>query len=114
VVARGRAQGPAFQPFGGTGDARLPSLVGNAPLTAPAPSPLTAPAPGETFAPTLPFEDQVLREPVAAPPPSPDTAVATVREAAQRPELVNSIAAALVLLLVGAHVRRWATSTPRP
>lgn len=110
VGALGRTDGPGLEPFGGVGDAELPSLLGSAAPTADGPSAQAAPLPDGTFAPTLPFADQVVREPVAAPSPAPSVAAA-VQQAARRPALVNSVAAALVLLLVGAHLRRWATSS---
>jgi hypothetical protein len=70
-----------------------------------------APAPelaDGTYEPSLGFEDQVVREPVETAASSPALrARGAVGSALDSERLVSSSAGALVLLLAGAHLRRW-------
>jgi hypothetical protein len=66
--------------------------------------------PDGTFEPTLGFEDQELSE--TGPPGGVAARVtSTVGAAFVSEQIVRSTAGALVLLLAGAHLRRWLSST---
>jgi hypothetical protein len=64
--------------------------------------------PDGTFEPTLGFEDQELGPPggVAA------RVTSTVGAAFVSEQIVRSTAGALVLMLAGAHLRRWLSTAP--
>ncbi|MCW2613017.1 MAG: hypothetical protein JWN08_11, partial [Frankiales bacterium] len=70
------------------------------------------PLPDGTFTPTLGFEDQVVQERVET--LSPGQRVTEVLSSALDSErLARSTAGALVLLLAGAHLRRWIGAAPQ-
>lgn len=74
-------------------------------------APAVAQLPDGTFEPTLGFEDQELGE------DDPSSGVAarvtsTVGDAIVSEQIVRSTAGALVLLLTGAHLRRWLNAAP--
>lgn len=73
-----------------------------------APSPAIAPElPDGTFEPTLGFEDQVLTERVPVAQGPTERVRNVVGGALDSERLIRSTAGALVLLLLGAHLRRW-------
>jgi len=74
-------------------------------------APAVAQLPDGTFEPTLGFEDQELSE--TGPPGGVAARVtSTVGAAFVSEQIVRSTAAALVLLLTGAHLRRWLSAAP--
>ncbi len=75
-------------------------------------APAVAPLPDGTYEPTLGFGDQVVREPVQRQNPV-ARAGSVVSSALDRDRLARSTAGALVLLLAGAHLRRWLASSTR-
>ena len=99
AVAQRRAFATGFTAFGPKlGIPKLPPLPQ-------APSPEVAPLADGEFAPTLGFEDQVVTERVEA---AGTSRVPTfVSSAVDSEQLARSTAGALVLLLAGAHLRRW-------
>lgn len=74
-------------------------------------APDVAPLPDGTFAPTLGFTDQIVREKVDAGPVA--RVGSAVGSALDSDRLARSAAGALVLLLAGAHLRRWLASGAR-
>ena len=106
AVAQRKAFALGFSAFGPKlGIPKLPPLPQSQ-------TPAIAPElPDGTFEPTLGFEDQVLTErvPVAAGPT--ERVRNVVGGALDSERLVRSTAAALVLLLLGAHLRRWLGSS---
>jgi hypothetical protein len=98
--AQRRAFALSFQEFG-------PEVaVSTAPSPAVARRPVAAPLPDGTYDPTLHYEDQVVREKLALPGAAEGSAGLAGTPLGNE-QLVRSIAAALVLLLAGAHLRRW-------
>ena len=106
-LAQRRAFSSGFAAFGPElGVPKLPPLPqGQAPSVA-------TPLPDGTFKPTLGFQDQVVKERVEARGPAArvNTAVENVLDSDQ---LVRSTAGALLLLLAGAHLRRWIAAAPK-
>jgi hypothetical protein len=103
AVAQRKAFALGFSAFGPKlGIPKLPPLPQ-------APAPAIAPELADgTFAPTLGFEEQVFTEQVETTAASPARRARTVVGSALDSErLLRSSAAALVLLLAGAHLRRW-------
>lgn len=99
-----------FKAFGPKlGLPKLPPL----PATGVAAPPDVAPLPDGTFTGELPFDErtEVERVPTLASGPV-DRVGQAVSAAVDSERLVRSTAAALVLLLVGAHVRRWLAQGP--
>ena len=109
ALAQRRAFSSGFAAFGPKlGVPKLPPLPqtqGQAPS-------LAAPLPDGTFEPTLGFQDQVVQERVES--QGPARRVTTVLESAlDSDQLVRSTAGALLLLLAGAHLRRWIAAAPK-
>jgi len=101
-----RASAPGFSTFG-------PQL-GTLPALPQAPAPAIAPDPGDgTFEGTLGFEDQVLTERVEVAQGPTGRVASAVGEALDGERLATSTAGALVLLLSGAHLRRWLGIAPQ-
>ncbi len=103
AAARRQAFSTGFNTFGPKlGVPKLPPLPQ---------APAVAQLPDGTFEPTLGFEDQELGE------DDPSSGVAarvtsTVGDAIVSEQVVRSTAGALVLLLTGAHLRRWLNAAP--
>lgn len=103
TAARRQAFSSGFSAFGPKlGVPKLPPLPQ---------APAVAQLPDGTFEPTLGYEDQELGEPgptggVAA------RVTSTVGAAFVSEQIVRSTAGALVLLLAGAHLRRWLSTAP--
>jgi len=109
AVAQRRAFSSGFAAFGvKLGIPKLPPLPqtqGQAPSVA-------EPLPDGTFEPTLGFQDQVVEERVET--QGPARRVTTVVEnALDSDQLARSTAGALLLLLAGAHLRRWIAAAPK-
>jgi hypothetical protein len=104
AVAQRKAFALGFSAFGPKlGIPKLPPLPQSSQAPAIAPE-----LPDGTYEPTLGFEDQVLTERVPVEQTGPTAAVRSVVGSALDSErLVRSTAGALVLLLLGAHLRRW-------
>ncbi|MBW3648591.1 MAG: hypothetical protein KY440_12645 [Actinobacteria bacterium] len=103
TAARRQAFSSGFSAFGPKlGVPKLPPLPQ---------APAVAQLPDGTFEPTLGFEDQELGEP--GPPGGVAARVtSTVGAAFVSEQIVRSTAGALVLLLAGAHLRRWLSTAP--
>ncbi len=100
AIAQRRAFATSFSAFGPKlGIPKLPPLPQS-------PTPDVAPLPDGGFSPTLGFEDQVVRERVESQGPA-ARVTTVVGNALDSEQLVRSTAGALVLLLIGAHLRRW-------
>ena len=104
AIAQRKAFALGFSSFGPKlGIPKLPPLPQQAPAVAPELA-------DGTYEPTLGFEDQVVTEEVEA--TGPTAAVRNVVGSALDSErLATSTAGALLLLLAGAHLRRWLGST---
>ncbi len=102
-TARRQAFSSGFSAFGPKlGVPKLPPLPQ---------APAVAQLPDGTFEPTLGFEDQELSE--TGPPGGVAARVtSTVGAAFVSEQIVRSTAGALVLLLAGAHLRRWLSTAP--
>jgi len=103
TAARRQAFSSGFSAFGPKlGVPKLPPLPQ---------APAVAQLPDGTFEPTLGFEDQELSE--TGPPGGVAARVtSTVGAAFVSEQIVRSTAGALVLLLAGAHLRRWLSTAP--
>ena len=103
TAARRQAFSSGFSAFGPKlGVPKLPPLPQ---------APAVAQLPDGTFEPTLGFEDQELSE--TGPPGGVAARVtSTVGAAFVSEQIVRSTAGALVLLLTGAHLRRWLSDAP--
>lgn len=103
TAARRQAFSSGFSAFGPKlGVPKLPPLPQ---------APAVAQLPDGTFEPTLGFEDQELGE--TGPPGGVAARVtSTVGAAFVSEQIVRSTAGALVLLLAGAHLRRWLSTAP--
>ena len=107
AVSQRRAFASGFAAFGPKlGIAKLPPLPQS---QAPA---IAAPLADGTFEPTLGFQDQVLQERVETVTPG-RRITSVVNTALDSDRLARSTAGALLLLLVGAHLRRWVSSPTR-
>ena len=106
AVAQRKAFALSFSAFGPKlGIPKLPPLPQ-------AQAPAIAPEPDGSYEPTLGFSDQVVTERVESAGPA-ARVTDVVERALDSEQLVRSTAAALVLLLCGAHLRRWlATGAP--
>ncbi|MBC7373313.1 MAG: hypothetical protein H7323_04920, partial [Frankiales bacterium] len=106
-VSQRRAFASGFAAFGPKlGIPKLPPLPqSQAPV-------LAAPLPDGTFAPTLGFQDQVLQERVESSTPG-RRVTSVVNTALDSERMARSTAGALVLLLIGGHLRRWVSSPTR-
>ncbi len=101
AVAQRKAFALGFSAFGPKlGIPKLPPLPQSQ-------APAIAPLADGTYAPTLGFEDQVLTERVPVAQSPTERVSAVVGTALDSERLVRSTAGALVLLLAGAHLRRW-------
>ena len=76
-------------------------------------APAVANLPDGTFEPTLGFEDQVLREEAEPGGGAAARVTSAVGNAIDSERLARSAAGALVLLLIGAHLRRWLGAAPQ-
>ncbi|HVE73960.1 MAG TPA: hypothetical protein VNA30_02570 [Mycobacteriales bacterium] len=103
ALAQRTAFGLTFRAFGPKlGIAKLPPL----PQTS-APVVAGAPEPDGTFEETLSYEDQIITERVSVPQSASARVSRAVGHALDSDQLWKSLAGALILLLVGAHLRRW-------
>ena len=106
AVAQRKAFALSFSAFGPKlGIPKLPPLPQ-------AQSPDVAPLPDGTYEPTLGFQDQVVTERTEAQTPA-QRVTGVVGRALDSEQLVRSTAGALVLLLCGAHLRRWLAAGPQ-
>ena len=104
-AARRQAFSLGFNAFGpNLGIPKLPPL----PLLQ---APAVAGLPDGTFESTLGFQDQVLREKVESSGPA-SRVTSAVGNVLDSERLARSAAGALVLLLGGAHLRRWLGAAP--
>lgn len=76
-------------------------------------APAVANLPDGTFEPTLGFEDQVLQEEAEPGGGAAARVTSAVGNAIDSERLARSAAGALVLLLIGAHLRRWLGAAPQ-
>ncbi len=107
AVSQRRAFASGFAAFGPTlGIPKLP------PLPQSQPPALAEPLPDGSFAPTLGFQDQVVQERVETVTPG-RRITSVVNTALDSERLARSTAGALVLLLIGGHLRRWVSSPAR-
>ena len=101
AIAQRRAFALTFKAFGPKlGIPKLPPL----PATQPA---VAAPLPDGTYETTLGYKDVVTREKVSAPRAAASKVTGAVGSALDSEQFLRSLAGALVLLLLAAHLRRW-------
>lgn len=107
AVAQRKAFALTFSTFGPKlGIPKLPPLPQEQ-------APAIAPEPDGSYDPTLGFQDQVVRERVELTQGQAQRVRTVVGTALDSERLLRSTAGALILLLLGAHLRRWLTAVAK-